>query len=139
MVEMGNLCLVDSFLVVGIHLTSEVSNSNRVQPETPVFIFLLNGLNGCTGPRAEVTQHAKPRPPPRRYLVGVVRSQQVGGERLQLVLGHVLQRCQAAARHRLLQVNGRVAQGVHGGRRQFVAGVQDLHRRYAHHAAVQGA
>lgn len=73
------------------------------------------------------------------YLVSVVCRQQVGGQRLQLVLGHVLECRQAAAGHGLLQVDGRVAQGVHGGRGQLVTGVQDLHRSDAHHTAVQGS
>lgn len=73
------------------------------------------------------------------YLVSVVCSQQVGGQCLQFVLGHVLQCGQAAASHGLLQVHSRVAQAVHSGWSQLIAGVQDLHRRDAHHTAVQSS
>ena len=75
----------------------------------------------------------------RRYLVLAVGSQQVGGQRVQLVRGHVLERGQAAPAHGLLQVDGRVAEGVHRGWGQLVTRVQDLHRRDAHHTAVQSA
>lgn len=73
------------------------------------------------------------------YLVGIVCSQQVGSERLQFVLGHVLECRQAATSHCLFQVHSRVAHGVHSGRSQLVTGVQDLYCRYAHHTTVQGS
>lgn len=73
------------------------------------------------------------------YLVCIVCSQQVGGERLQFVLGHVLECRQAASSHCLLQVHSWVAHSVHSGRSQLVTGVQDLYCCYAHHTTVQGS